>query len=123
MIACNSDNSTNPENNTNNNSGWTQTSFPSGLYGDWYNSSGAWIFGITDSTTIRTGNQFYELVVTYTKDNVYKAITTLSGEYYTFFFKDITSTSMSATGRSGPYSTQSEAENASPGTYYSYTKG
>lgn len=49
MLGCNSDNSTEPNNNNNNNTDWTQTSFPSGLNGDWYNSSGVWIFGKTGS--------------------------------------------------------------------------
>jgi len=70
----------------------------------------------------KNDNKFYELLTTYKKDNVYKAITTLNGQYYTFFFKDITSNSMYATYVIGPYTTQSSAENATPGSYIYYYK-
>lgn len=117
LLSCNTPNSTEPdENNTNNTSNWTQTLFPSNLYGNWYTSNGIWNYYIYGSTTIRTGNKFYTLVTTYKNDNVYKAIATLDGQYYAFFFKDVTSSSMYAYKSNG-YSTQSAAENASPGSY------
>ena len=97
---------------------WTSTTFPSALYGNWYDDGGSWQWGITGTTTIRTWNRFFTVTATYVHTSgEFKVITTESGRWYPFFYKNVTSTNMQANFPGCPsaldgFATESEALNA-----------
>ncbi len=95
--------------------------FPSSMLRLWYNSAG-------DPTYLFSGNESLEYagavytIKKITVDNaVYKVITYHSAlnAYYTFYFKDISATGLSAY-RSGSFASQSNAEAAGAGTYSTF---
>lgn len=79
---------------------YSSSSFPEALVAEWYDdASGGWNVSIrrNPNLTIRTGNVFYTVKQTEKQGSLYRVLTQRQGtsEYHTFFFKNVTTTSMS----------------------------
>jgi PKD repeat protein len=82
-------------------SSYQPCNFPEQILGEWYNDlNGVWHYSIRDIPPyrIRTGNVYYWVQDSHYNGNTYRVLTLREGttEEYTFFFYDITATTMSA---------------------------
>jgi hypothetical protein len=76
---------------------WQATSFPSDLVGRWYRDSDAlFLWNISDASSVGVCSASYNVDSVYVSGDTYKIILTRDGEYYTYHFRDITSTHMSS---------------------------